>query len=152
MLCLSTHTGDAVLRKQPLPGSCRILFRDSSKVPGGQACGHSLHFIQRKPGISAERPSIGTAEQAHGKDGALVGIHAAGDPVHGLLRSQTLCTEHGKGFPGGAVCGLHADPGAACKIAFQRIGAGYKQGKIHILVAAAVVLIHQAGLGGGVHL
>ena len=93
-----------------------------------------------------QAPAQGRQQQGEAVQRPLVGVDAAGGGQHGLLRLPAQSLEllrRGR---------RHAQGYKAAKIRLQDLGAAVKQGAVHVVMGAGVAAVHQAGLGGQVHL
>jgi hypothetical protein len=99
---------------------------------------------------TVEAPS-GSAEQTHGKYAALVGVHVAGGPEHGVFASHALGTKacqqvFGSQIPRGSSDAIEdGEPGSNGR------DAGVESHPIHVPVRATVEAINEARLGSQVH-
>lgn len=99
-------------------------------------------------GVAALRqaPAQGRQQQGEAVQRPLVGVDAAGGGQHGMLRLPAQALQLPGRGPG------HAPGGKLPEIRRQGPGAAVKQGAVHVVMGPGVAPVHQAGLGGQVHL
>ena len=110
------------------------------------------HRVQRHRRLLSEQEGVfiylsqGSAEDGRGKDQALVGIDAAGGGKHLCFGVLSGKTEPFKKPVPGLVPMLPADAEKIPEPGDQGGAAVHKGEKVHILVGAGIIPVHQAGL------
>ena len=151
---LPPDAGQSLAQVQPLacrggrgPGAQRGKIR----LPWGPGQGGALLQKALRVPAGALRPpeaACGSAEKAQGKNGPLVGVHAAGGGKHGPLGGPPRLPERLKGGAGRLRGGLHAGLHTPGPVGGESGRAAQEGEKVHVPVAAGVGAVHQPGLGG----
>ena len=100
----------------------------------------------------AQRERLACQQQPHGKDRALVGIHAARRREHRPLCREALRAQGSHQRPRRASIFRQSKRGHAREMRAEHFRTFAEQRKVHIPVRTVVVPVHQAGLGRCLHL
>ena len=155
LLCLASHSGDSILEVKPLTWGAGRVLRKAGKLLVDNSLSHGLrlrqHPFRAGPAFHSQA-SQPAAYKTQGENSPFVGVCSPCGGQHPAFRQPTGKAKSGKCLLGRLISSPLSHLNALRKKGMQRCGAVQKRVEIHVLVAAAVLPVYQAGLGGDTHL